>query len=212
MEKQRYYTLWLSLICIVIFILQVAISGFTEIFMLSENALAMPWQFMTAIFLHANVAHLLYNLFALVIFGMILENLIGGKKFLTLFLASGLLANIISFPFYPNALGASGAIMAIIGTLAILKPLMSVWAFGMIIPMFIAAILWTAGSVLGIFGFGDQTTGHLAHLSGIFVGILYGLILKIRAKRGRNNTLVFRRRIKIPESTARSWENFYFGK
>jgi len=32
--------------------------------------------------------------------------------------------------------------------------------------------------VLGIFGLGEQGVGHLAHLSGILLGILYGLFLK----------------------------------
>lgn len=207
MKIQKFYSLWLSLIIILVFILQIFIQGFTDLFMLSENALYMPWQFITAIFLHGSLLHLVYNLFALIIFGLILEKLIGSNKFLMLFFISGILANIISFWFYPNALGASGAIMAIIGTLSIIRPLMAVWAFGMILPMFLVALLWIIGSVLGIFGFGDQGTGHLVHLIGLFFGVLYGFYLKLRARKVKE--IIYQRKIIIPEGYMRNWENYY---
>lgn len=214
-QKFRFYALWLSLVCIVVFVLQLAISGFTKIFMLTPDALSMPWQFLTAVFLHGSVVHLLYNLFALVLFGLMLEKFIGGRRFLILFFISGIFANIISFIAYPsqNSLGASGAIMAVIGVVAVLKPMMTIWLYSMPMPMFIAAILWVGGSVLGIFGFGDQNIGYLAHLSGIFIGIFYGFYLRIRAqKRMQNNQIVFERKIVIPEESMRGWEKDYFGK
>ena len=206
MKKQKFYFLWISIICIILFILQITISGFTDLFKLSENALTMPWQFVTAIFLHGSLTHLVYNLFALIIFGIILESTIGSKKFLSIFLVGGIIANIISFIWYPNALGASGGIMAIMGCLAILRPTMAVWAFGMILPMFIVAILWVTGSVIGIFGFGDQGTGHLAHLLGLIVGILYGIYLRISSKKLKTG---YQRKIKIPESSMRNWEDYH---
>ena len=205
-SKNRFYWLWFSIICIVVFIIQTLIKPFTEIFYLSENAPNMPWQFLTAIFLHGSLAHLVYNLFALIIFGLILEQLIGSERFLLLFLIGGIIANLISFFWYPNALGASGAIMAIIGTLAVLKPIMGVWAFGTILPMFIVAILWVTGSIMGIFGYGDPGTGHLAHLSGLIVGLIYGTYLRLKSRPMR---LIHKRKIKIPEQYMRNWEYNY---
>ncbi len=180
MEKKiKFYSLWFSLVCIIVFVIQNILPGFTNYFFLSENALRLPWQFFTAIFLHGGVLHLFYNLFALILFGFILEKTIGSKRFFWLFLISGAMANFISFFWYPNALGASGAIMAVIGALAVLRPMMTVWAFNLPMPMFIAAILWMGGSVMGIFGFGDQSVGYLAHLSGLAMGIIYGFILRL---------------------------------
>jgi membrane associated rhomboid family serine protease len=163
-----------------VFAFQNLIAGFTNLFFLSENALSSPWQFLTAIFLHGGIVHLFYNLFALILFGFILEKTIGSKRFFWLFMISGVLANFISFFWYPNAFGASGAIMALIGTLAVIRPMMTVWAFNLPMPMFIAAILWMGGSVMGIFGFGDQSVGYLAHLSGLAIGVIYGFILRWR--------------------------------
>jgi membrane associated rhomboid family serine protease len=208
-NNMKFVSLWLSLLCVLVFLLQIFFPGFTETFYLSENALTRPWQFVTAIFLHGSVIHLLYNLFALFLFGLILEKLIGSKRLFWLFLLSGIFANVISFYWFPNALGASGAIMAIIGALAIVRPMMAMFAFGMILPMFFVAIIWVIGSILGIFGFGDQGTGHLAHLSGIFIGILYGLFLRLRYKERKESRLMYQKKIILPESYMRSWEDAY---
>ncbi len=186
MASDKLFTLWISLVCVVIFAIQFFFPPFTNYFFLSERALTMPWQFLTAIFLHGSIVHLLYNLFALLLFGLILEHNIGSRKFLLLFLLSGIFANIISFFWYPNALGASGAIMAILGCLAVLRPMMVVWAFNLPMPMFVLALFWIGGSVLGIFGFGDQGIGYLAHLSGIIIGVLYVFFLRLKTPRIKN--------------------------
>lgn len=203
-ENMKFYTLWLSLICIIVFIIQNIFTGFTDIFMLTSQALKMPWQFLTAVFLHGGIIHLIYNLFALLLFGLILEKRIGSRNFLALFLISGILANLISFSFYPSSLGASGAIMAVMGALAVLNPTMTVWAFNLPMPMFIAAILWAGGSLMGVFGFGDQSIGYLAHLSGLVLGMLYGLFLRLRhpvqKNEGSDSPL-------ISEDYVRIWED-----
>ncbi len=213
-RKIRFLPLWISLVCIIAFVLQLIIPGFTELFMLTPDSLIMPWQFLTAVFLHGGVVHLLYNLFALVLFGLMLEKMIGSKRFLILFLLSGIAANIFSFFAYPNqsALGASGAIMAVIGVVAVLRPMMTIWAFNLPMPMFIAALIWVGGSVLGIFGLGDQGVGHLAHLSGIVIGIAYGFWLRLRYK-NRNSSASARfsysRKINLPEDEMRRWEDYH---
>lgn len=205
-NKSKFYSIWLALVCIIVFILQKIIPGFTETFLLSSDALSMPWQFLTAIFLHGSLMHLLYNLFALVLFGIILEKFIGSKRFLILFLVSGILANLIAFMFYPSSLGASGAIMAIIGVLAIIRPIMVVWAFNLPMPMFVLVIIWVVGSVLGVFGIGDTSTGYWAHLSGIFIGLIYGLFLRL--KHGFFESKTTRREPEvISEDYMRMWED-----
>lgn len=199
--KFKFYALWLCLICLGIFILQTLFVGFTEFFILNEKAFIEIWRFVSSIFLHGSLPHLLYNLFALALFGSILEKFIGGKKFLLVFFLSGIFANLISVNFYPASLGASGAVYGILGCLAFLKPGMMVWAFGFPMPMFIAAILWTAGSVLGIFM--PSNIGHIAHLSGILVGFIFGALLRAGGRKIRAS------KIEISEPDMREWENTY---
>lgn len=200
MKKIKFYSLWLCLICIIVFILQILIFGFTELFVLNKSALYNYeyWRFVSSIFLHGSLVHLFYNLFALGLFGFILERLIGSKKFLLVFFGSGIIANILSVNFYNSSLGASGAIYGILGCLAILKPLMIIWAFGFPMPMFVAAILWIIGGVLGIFM--PSEVGDIAHLSGIAVGILVGFILK-------EWKTTKKQLIRFPEGYMRAWEN-----
>ena len=179
----------------------------TELFVLNSNALTGEyWRFITSIFLHGSAVHLFYNLFALFFFGVALEKLIGSKRFLFVFFASGIIANIISVNFYGSSLGASGAIMGIIGTLTIIKPFMMVWAFGLILPMFIAAILWVIGDILGVFM--PSNVGNIAHLSGIGVGFLIGLVLRNYIKKKTKNV----KKIVVPDYYMAGWEKKYMKK
>ena len=192
------------MILIILFIFQQFINGFTDLLILDKNSFREPWRFLTSMFLHGSIAHLLSNLFALLFFGLVLEKKIGSNKFIGIYLISGILANLIAVNFYPESLGASGAIMGIIGTLAIIAPGMAVWAFGMILPMAVAAVIWVIIDSIGIFI--PDNIGHIAHLSGIFFGILFGLILRIN--KGKKNK---RHMVEVPEHLLRRWETLYMG-
>jgi len=50
----------------------------------------MPHQLITHFFMHANFTHLLFNMFALWMFGKILENVWGAKRFLTYYMITGI--------------------------------------------------------------------------------------------------------------------------
>jgi len=206
--KFRYYSFKLAGIMILVFLAQVIFKeyGFTEFFVLNGAALEnlQVWRFFSSIFLHGGLGHLAYNLFALVLFGSILETLIGGKKFLWVFFIMGVLANIVSVNFYSSSLGASGAIFGVIGALVFVKPMQVVWAFGLPMPIFIAGILWGIGDVMGAIGFlvGNpiSNTGNIEHLSGMFFGLLFGAMFKKKRVRKSKNKFV------IDESSVRKWE------
>lgn len=179
MVNNKYSALWLTGIIIFIFILQAIFPAITETLKLtSSDVLIHPWTLVTAIFLHASIIHLLFNLFALALFGSILEHNIGTRKFLFIFFSSGLFASIASVPFYNAVLGASGAIFGVIGTLAIIKPGMVVWLYGVPMPMILALFVWVGIDILGIFV--PSQTANIAHLSGILVGVVFGFYLRFR--------------------------------
>jgi len=205
MPKIRYYTFWIALALIIVFALQSFISGFTDALILNDSSFSEPWRFVTSIFLHGSLAHLLANLFALLLFGFILERIIGSERFLAVYLVSGTLANLIAINFYSSSLGASGAIMGVIGALAILRPFMGVWVFGMILPMSIAAVIYVIIDAVGIFI--PSNVGHIAHLSGIAFGIIFGIIFRINRIKKERKT----HKIKVPEHLLRRWETLYMG-
>ncbi|OQY47147.1 MAG: hypothetical protein B6242_05680 [Anaerolineaceae bacterium 4572_78] len=75
------------------------------------------WRFLTSMFLHANFIHLLFNSWALLIFGLDMERLYGRSRFVMLYVFSGLFGSLASFTFSSGAVsvGASGAIFGLIG-------------------------------------------------------------------------------------------------
>ena len=178
-DRFRFYALKLCCWMFVVFLIQLLFEGFTELFLLDSEYYVEVWRFISAIFLHGGLAHLLYNIFALGLFGSMLERLIGSRRFLIVFFASGILANIVSVNFYDSSLGASGAIFGVIGALIVVRPLMVVWAFGLPMPLFIAGILWAVGDLIGLFV--PSNVANLAHLSGMFFGLLLGIFYRKKA-------------------------------
>ncbi len=190
-------------ICVAVFLLQLLVSGFTKMFALvSADVLARPWTLVSAIFLHGGMVHLLYNMFALALFGMILESVIGRKKFLIVFFSAGILANVGSVFLYNAVLGASGAIFGILGMLAILRPRMQVWVSFMPMPMIFAAAVWAIGDFAGLFF--PTGVGNLAHLIGLGFGLAGGFYF--RKEYGEFRT---RNPVNIDDKTMEEWEKKY---
>jgi len=203
--KIKYYALWLSLVCIIVFVFQLMFPGFTDLFVLNSSVPYEIWRFISSIFLHGSTAHIVSNLFALALFGTVLESIIGSKRFLLVFFVSGIIANIIAINFYPLSLGASGAIYGILGALIILRPMMTVWVYSLPMPMFIAGIVWVGAGVLGVFA--PSGVGDIAHLSGIAIGFVFGLFYRARINKYLDN--IKRNRIIIDENSIRRWEDVY---
>ena len=166
------------------FILQIVLGrNFTNSFLLvSDDVFTRPWILLTSMFLHGGINHLLFNMYALFIFGPLLEQRMGAKRFLFLYLGSGIFAAFLSSFFYDFALGASGAIMGVIGALIILMPDLKLLLF-FVVPM----PLWAVGVVYALIDawgvFFPSGVGNMAHLVGMGFGLAYGLFLKKEKKR-----------------------------
>lgn len=76
------------------------------------------WRLFTAMFLHVGVMHLLFNSYALYIYGPIAEKLYGKIRFAVIYVLSGMMGSLFSYLFSLNpAAGASGAIFGLMGSL-----------------------------------------------------------------------------------------------
>jgi len=140
------------------------------------------YDILTSIFAHASFLHLLVNSMVLFFFGPALELKIGKKKFLYLFFGAGILATISQlFVMPPNTviLGASGAILGVLGTLTILAPRLPVLLFFFIpMPLWVLTVgFGTLSAVLVVFAPGGSIA-NMAHLTGVVVGFGYGYKLK----------------------------------
>lgn len=148
-----------------------------------------PYQIFTSMFLHAPsfgmIYHILFNMFALYMFGRVLENVWGAKRFLFFYLACGigstithLLMQHFSNGFSP-AIGASGAIMGVLVAFAYLFPNTKLMIIPIPIP--IKAKWVVLGFVIiDLFGGFGQVKGddiaHFAHLGGALTGFIILLI------------------------------------
>lgn len=146
-----------------------------------QSGLLMPWQLITYQFMHGGFGHIFFNMFALWMFGMELENMWGTKKFATFYLASGVAAGLVHLvvsSLMDTALvptiGASGAIMGVLLAFGMTFPTRPVMIFPLFfpIPARIFVVLYAAFDlVMGISRSGDGVA-HFAHLGGALGGFL----------------------------------------
>jgi membrane associated rhomboid family serine protease len=136
------------------------------------------YQIFTHMFLHGGFIHLLLNMIVLWSFGKILEKIWSAKKFLILYILSGIGAAILSLLFsvvydYTMMVGASGAISGLIGAMYVLHPESKIMLFFFIPIKIKTAVMWFAGISLILaltnFNFG---IGNAAHLGGLVTGYL----------------------------------------
>ena len=144
------------------------------------GSLIKPWGFLTSIFSHFGLMHIIYNLIFLYFAGNLFERYFNARMLLTIYLFGGLaggLAEVLSATFFfPDdfhvVLGASGSIMAIFAALAFYSPNTKVYLFGVLpIRLFILALFFFAKDLIGI-GDTSDNTAHFAHLGGALFGIM----------------------------------------
>lgn len=134
-------------------------------------------------FLHADNAHLFFNMFTLFFFADVVINAMGTFSFLIVYVGSLLLGSLLSLYFHKNeyhysAVGASGAVSGIIYSAILLQPGMSLYMF--FIPIPIPAYLFGIGYLLySIYGMKNRigNIGHDAHFGGAVGGYVITLIL-----------------------------------
>jgi membrane associated rhomboid family serine protease len=139
------------------------------------------WTFISYMFVHGGVSHILFNMLALFIFGTQVERRMGSREFLLFYLLTGALAGVFSFLVYMATgawgvalMGASGAIFAVQLAFAVFFPDAIIYIWG-IIPLR-APIMVLAATALELFstisGRGGNVA-HFTHLAGFGMAWLY---------------------------------------
>jgi uncharacterized protein len=149
-----------------------------------------PWTIVTSLFTHAGWWHILGNMYMLWFYGSALVQIIGEKKFLALYFIGGLVGNalFLLFMFLSNhdaiGMGASGAIFAIGGALAVVRPRIKVIIFPIPIPMDLWVSVIISAVILGILpAFAYTSIGWQAHLGGVITGLAAGYFFRRRERR-----------------------------
>lgn len=138
------------------------------------------YQLLTHLFTHStdSIFHLLFNMYALWLFGSVLEKAWGAKKFLIFYLACGLGAALSQmFLSSSPAIGASGAIMGLLAGFAYTYPNVQFYILPIPFPIKAKwlAVAYAAYDVFGEFFLGDGVA-HLAHLGGLVMGLILVII------------------------------------
>jgi membrane associated rhomboid family serine protease len=140
------------------------------------------YRLITSGFIHANWAHLIFNMFGFYSFGGLVESRFGVPVLLAVYFSGILGGNLVSLVLHRNhvyrALGASGGVCGIIFATIFLVPGSGVYIFPLPVPIpaHIFAILFILISFFGVRG-GRGNIGHDAHLGGAIIGLAVTSIL-----------------------------------
>ena len=191
-------TYFLILVFIIIFLLQIyytLVNGedfINELFynygFSFQNVLSgRVYVFLTSVFLHGDVSHLLLNMVALFFFGRVVEQGLGRKKFLLIFFMSAIVGNLavlsstllgFGSAVIPT-IGASAAIFGLIGTGMLVKPFEFVFYPYLIpVPLILVALIYTLYNIAELFIVIVEGTysniSYVSHLGGLAAGMAFG--------------------------------------
>jgi membrane associated rhomboid family serine protease len=148
---------------------------------LSHLAEFQIWRLLSYGFCHGGMDHLMFNMFALWIFGRLIEPIYGSREFLAFYLSgvviSGLCHVLLQWAENTPAgvIGASGGVMSVVFLTAMCYPRMTVLLFFVVpVQMRWLAVLYAVVDVWGLANAGSDVA-HAAHLGGAAFGVVYRL-------------------------------------
>lgn len=163
--------------------------AFTERWMIRFSEFD-PTRMFGAMFLHGGIGHLIGNMLFLAILGLLVEGALGHGLFLALYLVGGLGSAMLSIAWRWGetgaALGASGAIAALMGAYCVLWGLRKVrffWWFFVVFdyvkaPALVLLPFWLGWELLNLFWNKGANIGFDAHAGGIIVGAVLAMVVR----------------------------------
>ncbi len=193
-ERPGLVSMALIAINVAMFVLVLATGGAASTIYLDSGLIAGPfppragiegvadgayWRLLTVAFLHLQFFHILFNMYALAIFGPVLEQLLGRLRFLALYLVGALASSVAVYWLAgPRTftVGASGAIFALFGAAIVLllrrgqdiTNLLLLLGLNLVITFAVPGISWQG------------------HLGGLACGLLFGVVFGYAPRRSRD--------------------------
>ena len=135
-----------------------------------------PWRFVTACFLHANLLHIVFNMWVLVDLAPTIEELYGSSRFFFLYTVCGIGGYVLSGFFGHFSIGASGAIVGLIGVLLAIT-----YRRGGSHMQLLRTQVYRWIIYLVVWGFFFPGVDNMAHLGGGITGFILGKLMMDRA-------------------------------
>ena len=167
-------------------------------FMVAHGAMYAPlviekgeyYRLITSVFMHFGISHIMNNMLILFILGDNLERALGHIKYLFFYLICGVGANIVSMAVnlgeYRNVVsaGASGAIFGVIGGLLYAVIINRGRLEDLSTRQLVVMIVWSL-----YFGFTSTGVDNAAHIAGLLIGIVMGILLYRKPRKKRNTEI-----------------------
>jgi membrane associated rhomboid family serine protease len=139
------------------------------------------WAFVTYLFTHDGIRHILFNMLGLFFFGTAVERRIGSRESVLFYFTTGILAGVVSFlaylmtgATYIQLMGASGAVYAILLAYAVLFPDSRIYIWGILpIRAPLLVLLYTGITIFSMLSGAGGNVAHLTHLAGFILPALF---------------------------------------
>lgn len=136
-----------------------------------------PFQFVTTMFTHFDLMHLLFNMIGLFFFGTLVEQRIGAKKTYLAYILGGIFSAAVFMLYYKTTaplLGASGAVYTMLILCALYFKNMKVQLLfpPITLTMGVLALLYLGYDLFSFFRNAGGNIAHLAHLGGAAMGLI----------------------------------------
>jgi membrane associated rhomboid family serine protease len=172
-------------------------------------ALTRPWTFVTYMFVHGGLLHLLTNMLMLYVFGTAVESRLGSRQFLLYYLFCGIGAAVFSLllaglmPVGPFV-GASGAILGVAVAFAMLWPDAELIIFPIPIPIKARTLVigLVALDVIGSRLWPGDGIAHIAHVGGALFGYLFFRVQSLSRRAPAQPTRAVERVVMVQSGSA----------
>jgi membrane associated rhomboid family serine protease len=192
--RRTSLTVALIIVNAIVFVFELLVSGNPHSLFIEDHYFALSgdglksgfvWQLLTFQFMHAGLLHIFLNCWAIYVFGRAIEETLGWKKFLILYLSSGVVGGICQvlagwlWPglFGGPVVGASAGVFGLVAAFAVLFPERElVMLLFFIIPIRLTAkMLLMLSAVLALAGivFPIDHVANAAHLGGMLTGVVF---------------------------------------
>jgi rhomboid protease GluP len=138
--------------------------------------LAQPWRFVTAVFLHGSIMHIVFNMWVLMDIGPQIEELYGSARYLFIYLVTGIGGYVVSSFFGHFSVGGSGALLGLIGVLLAITTGRRSAGMQMLRSQIIRWLIYIA-----VWGLLFPGIDNWAHGGGLVTGYVLGKLLTDRA-------------------------------
>ncbi|MDD2409110.1 MAG: rhomboid family intramembrane serine protease [Bacilli bacterium] len=178
--KKIIVTKILIIINVIMFIFSTMYPNVFNLFFLNSDLVKMGeyWRLFTAAFLHANVFHLLVNMYSLHIIGTQVETFLGKRKFLIVYFGSAIVASLMSAVITQgNSVGASGALFGLLGCLLYFGYHYRIYFGSVLTSQIVPVILINL-----LIGFTIPMIDNAAHIGGLIGGLFITMAIGIGKK------------------------------